>query len=456
LKKLFCKNVIHFCCVIMDPGQKKVGFGFSLQKKSSRKKKRKIFGDHYGRVLAPVEESPPRDNEPTQFKPVSSNLVSVIDEHSRKTGPRVVPLPKDKVIVHSDHEEDNEGKSKTTGKPPILKNGLNLLKRPRGVAVGDPDSSSSFPKRFKGNDGVLQKGKSEDTVVQTEDVKITIKNNHTQEDVSLERAAVNEILREVQEAEKSKKDEENQKREIKMNLTRQRVLSKRMIELDAKDLDSDTSFRQYNRSPIDGFGAAMLRGMGWREGSKIGGTNKANVKPYIAHKRARRQGLGAAPVEKKRNRKWIPKPGDEKKSLPVVTSKPKVVKCTEESVPISRKVIKKQLSWVHENLRVRIVTEDFGTKYFRKKGLIIAVESCWYFAMRMDDGKRKVLRNVVEADVETYVPRVGNRVEILNGEYKGYRGIIREKRKEKGIAFVQVDDELEIVKLPFDDICSFE
>jgi len=74
----------------------------------------------------------------------------------------------------------------------------------------------------------------------------------------------------------------------------------------------------------------------------------------------------------------------------------------------------------------------------------------------MDEGKRKVLKNLVEADIETHVPRVGNRVEILTGDFKGHFGVIREKRKDKGVAFVQVDEELEIVTLSFDDICSFE
>merc|ERR1719204_1801371 len=179
----------------------------------------------------------------------------------------------------------------------------------------------------------------------------------------------------------------------------------------------------------------MLRGMGWREGAKIGGTNKANVKPYIAHKRARRQGLGAAPVEKKRNRRWIPKPGDEKKPSEQSSVRPKTVneqtsQTSKETVPMSREVKKKQLRWVHEGLRVRVVTEDFGKKYWRKKGVISNVDSCYHFSIKMDDGKRKVLKKVVEADIETHVPRVGNRVEILGGDFKGYFGVIREKRKD--------------------------
>jgi hypothetical protein len=35
--------------------------------------------------------------------------------------------------------------------------------------------------------------------------------------------------------------------------------------------------QEYERTPIDLFGEAMLRGMGWKKGEPIGGKNKAYV-----------------------------------------------------------------------------------------------------------------------------------------------------------------------------------
>eukprot|EP00753_Platysulcus_tardus_P003931 PLAT12502.7.p1 GENE.PLAT12502.7~~PLAT12502.7.p1 ORF type:complete len:340 (-),score=140.24 PLAT12502.7:28-1047(-) len=49
----------------------------------------------------------------------------------------------------------------------------------------------------------------------------------------------------------------------------------------------------YEDVPVEEFGAALLRGMGWRKGAPIGGSNKAVVEPHILSVRHHRLGLGA-------------------------------------------------------------------------------------------------------------------------------------------------------------------
>eukprot|EP01083_Nonionella_stella_P070550 188810_1 len=79
---------------------------------------------------------------------------------------------------------------------------------------------------------------------------------------------------------------------------------------------------KYDRVPIDAFGAAMLRGMGWTDGGKIGRTNAGVAKPVEFTPRGRRQGLGAEakvaePPTRKDGRRWISKPGEKRKSAPM-------------------------------------------------------------------------------------------------------------------------------------------
>ena len=38
--------------------------------------------------------------------------------------------------------------------------------------------------------------------------------------------------------------------------------------------------REYEEIPIEEFGKAMVRGMGWKEGEAIGSTNKRSVRTY--------------------------------------------------------------------------------------------------------------------------------------------------------------------------------
>lgn len=55
----------------------------------------------------------------------------------------------------------------------------------------------------------------------------------------------------------------------------------------------ETSMDGYEATPISDFGAACLRGMGWKEGEAIGGTNKGLAEPIVAVPRLQRLGLGA-------------------------------------------------------------------------------------------------------------------------------------------------------------------
>ena len=86
---------------------------------------------------------------------------------------------------------------------------------------------------------------------------------------------------------------------------------------DLARLPEQASLDAYEAMPVAEFGAAMLRGMGWKEGEGIG-RNKEEVKAVEYVKRPTRLGLGAKPNEdafdlpKKKGKRWIPKPGEER------------------------------------------------------------------------------------------------------------------------------------------------
>jgi len=75
----------------------------------------------------------------------------------------------------------------------------------------------------------------------------------------------------------------------------------------------------YERMPLEKFGEAMLRGMGWREGMAIGknATRAQQVKQVIP--RPNRLGLGVTPqTPEKKPEGWIPKPGESRDPKPIM------------------------------------------------------------------------------------------------------------------------------------------
>ena len=79
---------------------------------------------------------------------------------------------------------------------------------------------------------------------------------------------------------------------------------------DMEDLPNQASMDEYEDMPIEDFGKAMLRGMGWEEGKAVGRMHKGMVEAVEFIPRPGRLGLGARPVEKDEPQKKYIKPGD--------------------------------------------------------------------------------------------------------------------------------------------------
>ncbi|KAL5039958.1 hypothetical protein BDV3_002337 [Batrachochytrium dendrobatidis] len=90
----------------------------------------------------------------------------------------------------------------------------------------------------------------------------------------------------------------------------------------------------YKRVPIDNFGEAMLRGMGWSDGKAIGKNSNGLLTPVVVKPRPHLLGLGAtpAPILEHKQKKYI-RPGE--KRLPDPLAEPEIVKST--NVPRERK-----------------------------------------------------------------------------------------------------------------------
>lgn len=82
-----------------------------------------------------------------------------------------------------------------------------------------------------------------------------------------------------------------------------------MLKEDLRTLPPQASLEEYERMPVEAFGEALMRGMGWKEGRGIGRNVKGEVEAKELVRRPDRLGLGAAPAPVVVTQKRFIKPG---------------------------------------------------------------------------------------------------------------------------------------------------
>ena len=83
-----------------------------------------------------------------------------------------------------------------------------------------------------------------------------------------------------------------------------------VLKEDLNDLPPEASLEAYEAMPVEAFGEALFRGMGWVEGRAVGRNTKEEVKATELVRRPQRLGLGAAPAPEQPKKK-IHRPGAE-------------------------------------------------------------------------------------------------------------------------------------------------
>ena len=88
-------------------------------------------------------------------------------------------------------------------------------------------------------------------------------------------------------------------------------------------LPEEAALERYEELPVEEFGEALLRGMGWEKGKPIGRNAKSVIEPIEYVRRQGREGLGAVPAPPKETiRKYI-KPGETREMQPDLVAPPR-------------------------------------------------------------------------------------------------------------------------------------
>ena len=110
------------------------------------------------------------------------------------------------------------------------------------------------------------------------------------------------------------------------------------------------------------------------------------------------------------------------------------------------------IQWMHVNIRIRVITEKLGRKYYKSKGVIVDVTPKGA-TVRMDDGS--LLDRVPERYLETALPKTGGRVLVLAGKHKLVKGQLLERDSKKGRGVVQVYEDMNVLTLSLDDMAEW-
>ncbi|MCO5561985.1 hypothetical protein L7F22_015611 [Adiantum nelumboides] len=125
---------------------------------------------------------------------------------------------------------------------------------------------------------------------------------------------------------------------------------------------------------------------------------------------------------------------------------------TEEPFGLSERRV---VSWLARDIRVRIINRKaYGDRLYLQKACVVDVVSPSLCDIQMDEGG-KIIERVKQEYLETALPKRGGRVLVVGGKYRGQIGRLQERDSEKGIGFVQMEDDYKVHSLDLDHLAEY-
>ncbi|EKX45933.1 hypothetical protein GUITHDRAFT_163177 [Guillardia theta CCMP2712] len=113
------------------------------------------------------------------------------------------------------------------------------------------------------------------------------------------------------------------------------------------------------------------------------------------------------------------------------------------------------VDWLRPHIRVRVIDKKVKAgKYYLKKATVLDVVSRGVCTIMMDDDRRMV-EDVTYKMLETVLPKTGGYVLFVSGKFKGQRGKLLAKDKDREIANVQLMSSMQVEAVPMDSIAEY-
>lgn len=116
---------------------------------------------------------------------------------------------------------------------------------------------------------------------------------------------------------------------------------------------------------------------------------------------------------------------------------------------------KKKLKWILPNINLRIISKDYkGGKYYQEIGYVNDILDSKTFSFVMKTGE--FFEDLEEKQLETMMPKIGEKVLILKGDHRGIVGVLKERNKKENSVLVKIEEnQIEFIKMTQDDCSSY-
>jgi G patch domain/KOW motif-containing protein len=123
--------------------------------------------------------------------------------------------------------------------------------------------------------------------------------------------------------------------------------------------------------------------------------------------------------------------------------------------PDGRAASRSAPSWLHANIRVRIVDKHTGGgKLYLKKGTVVDVHPGGKCDVSVDETRQVLL--LPQSSLETVVPKeAGAALLIVAGQHRGQRAKLLQCNVSSGAAAVQLAGDLSVQRVLLDDVAAF-
>jgi G patch domain/KOW motif-containing protein len=186
-------------------------------------------------------------------------------------------------------------------------------------------------------------------------------------------------------------------------------LETQQFKKDLLELPDEADVDAYDSMPIEDFGKAMLRGMGWIEGKAVGRNSKGKVvEPVVNVPRPDRLGLGAAPKPPEVKEKKYIKPGETRGPKPDLVAAPGADGRARNSRTVKEQLVERVKTGVH----VGKVMEIVGGRHSGLKGEVLSIKKAEPGSGRSD--RAAVRLRGSEETVEVRVQELAD-IESANG-----------------------------------------
>ncbi|KAF3585678.1 hypothetical protein F2Q69_00030154 [Brassica cretica] len=270
---------------------------------------------------------------------------------------------------------------------------------------------------------------------------------------------------------KAKDDEEEDR-----NLAPIEQLMMQSLRKDLESLADDPTLEDFESVPVEGFGAALMAGYGWKPGKGIGKNAKEDVQIKEYKRWTAKEGLGfdldkSKVVVDKNKAKAKESSQEEERCLKELKHKEKGKKASKRSrgtESVSRNEVRvtekkhdraerrvKKPSWLRSHIKVRIVSKDFKSgRLYLKKGKVVDVVGPTTCDIMMDE-TQELVQGVDQELLETALPRRGGPVLILLGKHKGVYGNLVEKDLDKETGVVRDLDNHKMLDVRLEQVAEY-